>query len=321
MKRESLLVKLCKLFQRLPLFIFRPFESFLIKKHKSKNLSNAVFLLALPRSGSTVTYQSLCHRLTFQYLSNIWILFYQLPLLGGLLSSLLTLKHKSNFESQHGLVSGVDGPAEGLDFWSYWFDFSLEDKDYTLGKSAHIDKRTSYINSVLLSLTNNSTPFLTAFLGHTLYPTEVCNHFPKAAFIRLRRDPVSNALSLFNSMKNNSSDWISIVPKECLGVNYLSNHEKVAAQVYWLNRRLDDSTYAGNMFQLFYEDLCMNPKEEIDKVHLWLKSKGIITTVKFDFPNNFNYKSVDYSKDRDAIKIKAALDLIEVKHGKLNGFN
>ena len=73
MGRSSITVRLARSFQALPLWIFRFLEwpvVALLSRRKAK--LRAIFVLALPRSGSTVTYQLLCHGLFVQYLSNVW---------------------------------------------------------------------------------------------------------------------------------------------------------------------------------------------------------------------------------------------------------
>ncbi len=319
MGRSSITVRLARSFQALPLWIFRFLEwpvVALLSRRKAK--LRAIFVLALPRSGSTVTYQLLCHGLFVQYLSNVWNLLYQLPLLGGWLSSFFARRHRSNFQSRYGFVSGVDGPAEGLRFWQWWLDCGLSDRDCALMPDRKRRGRSGYLRKVLNVVTRGQGgPFVTAYLGHVLVPDRVHGGFPEALLIRLRRDPVSNALSLLNSMRVNDATWFSVVPHECHGLDSSTEHERVAAQVYWLNRRLIDAECANEMLTIHYEELCARPAATLERIRAWCLEKGVNVAPKFSLPERFAYKVADVERDPDARKIRHALDLLEERHGKL----
>lgn len=318
MGRTSMLVRLARQAQRFPLWIFRFMEWPIAVIYSKKNKKTpAVFLLALPRSGSTVTYQTICHGLSVNYLSNLWNLLYQLPLLGGWLSSFKTRRHRSDFRSQHGFVSGLDGPAEGLRFWRYWLDCGLSHLDCHTLPSAKRERRSRYLRRVVCTLSGGARPFVTAYLGHPLEPDRVYEAFPGAVLVRLRREPVSNALSLLNAIRRSGANWFSVRPRECEDLENCSEHEQVAAQVYWLNRRLDLASCAGKMLTVHYEKLCVDPAGELKRIHDWCNQKGVPVKLKFDLPKHFYFNRADLENDLDAIKIRQALDKLETEYGKL----
>ena len=316
--RSSITVRLARRIQQAPLWLLQfiewPFVAMLSRK---RGASSAIFLLALPRSGSTVTYQAICHGLSVNYLSNLWHLLYQLPLVGGWLSAKKAQHHHSDFTSQHGFVAGLDGPAEGLRFWRWWLGCGLSDAECSDLQTNKLDKRTSYLRRVLSVLTRNSQPFATAYLGHALLPDTVERAFQGAVLIRLKREPVSNALSLLRSMRKGNVDWFSVMPSECEGLANATEYERVAAQVYWLNRRLDDAVCAAKMLTVHYEKLCENPEKEIERIQHWCNDKGVPVTRKLKLPDSFSFKKVNLKSDPDAMAIRRALDELEAKHGKL----
>ena len=319
MKRSSAMVRFARYVQALPLWVFRFLEwPVVVFLSRHKNVPQALFVLALPRSGSTLTYQMLCHGLSVQYLSNIWNLTYQLPLFGGLLSRAFTRQHQSDFKSAHGFVPAIGGPAEGLRFWDWWLGTGLIDNACERISTKKQTRRTEYLLQVLSVLTYRGRPFVTAYLGHTLVPDKVNKAFPGAVLIRLRRDPVSNALSLLNSMRENDAKWVSVIPHECFGLQDKSDHERVAAQVYWLNRKLVDADCFDAMLTVDYEDLCERPTETLAGIKSWCDQKGLSIEPKFSLPKAFDYKLADLELDLDAIKIGRALDQLETTHGKLD---
>jgi len=114
--------------QNLPLGWLRPLERLCMRASPQlPEKPRVVILLALPRGGSTLTYQVLVHGLKAAYLSNLGNLFYQVPLFGGLVSNWLCGNYRSDFRSRQGFVTGACGPAEGLRFWSYWCSQGLRE--------------------------------------------------------------------------------------------------------------------------------------------------------------------------------------------------
>lgn len=316
--RSSLAVRLARRIQKAPLRVFRFIEwPFVALLGKQCATTRAIIVLALPRSGSTVTYQTICHGLDVNYLSNLWHLMYQLPLIGGWLSAKKAQSHHSGFISQQGFVPGLDGPAEGLRFWQWWLGCGLTDEDCSTLSNSTLHKRSAYLCRVFSVLARNGQPFATTYLGHSLVPDRVQEAFPGAVLIRLRREPVSNALSLLKSMRMNGSSWFSVKPHECEGLEKATEHERVAAQVYWLNRRLDDASCVDSMLTIRYEDLCEDPEREVERIRHWCSEKGILVERKFELPKAFPFKSADVNSDPDTTKIRLALDKLEQKHGKL----
>lgn len=319
MGRLSVHVQVARVAQRLPLQVFRFLELPFVMLLGHKQLTTpAIIVLALPRSGSTVTYQSLCHGLGINYLSNFWHLTYQLPLFGGLVSAYVTRNHRSSFQSDQGFVAGIDGPAEGIRFWERWLGCGLNDFDSQLISTAKLTKRASYLRRVLVTLRFfQKRPFATAYLGHALVPDRVNAAFPGAAMIRVRRDPISNALSLLQCLRKTGGVWFSVKPTECDGLENASEHKRVASQVYWLNRRLDCSECADSMLIVDYEKLCESPATEVERAKIWCNGRGISVELKHPLPESFPVQKVDLSSNADAIKIKAELDILEARHGHL----
>ena len=213
-------------------------------------------------------------------------------------------------------MGGLDGPAEGLRFWSWWLDSHLTDRVHLPMSQGKRKRRLAYLREVF-GILSRRRPFVTAYLGHTLVPDTLANAFPDAIFIRLRRDPVDNALSILKCMESENSEWFSVWPKECEEIGKLSPHERVAAQVYWLNRRLDDALVSQQYLEIAYERLCLKPHTEVSKVIAFCQEKGWNIGLRHDLPDEFKLKKGNPVENDDVRAIEDALAQLENSYGRL----
>ena len=205
---SPILLSLARLFQSIPP-VFLTWIDFCIPKKKSNSFP-IIFVIAPPRSGSTLTYQLLNRGTKSLYLSNFWNLLYSLPYIGG--RYVKSISKNKSFNSDRGLVSGLSGESEGMRFWSYWTGQGLiEDENMV------IDKRVKYIKSVFSSLLSKEVPMISGYLGHSFSLKFLRENFPGSIFIYLKRDELSNIYSMVQTYKGfetNRKDfnWLSLKP-------------------------------------------------------------------------------------------------------------
>lgn len=322
MTRATFKVRLGRLLQRLPFFVFRPLERIVGLCEARNYKCPPIFVLALPRSGSTLTYQLICHTFSVRYLSNLWNLLYQLPYLGCYLSERHCLNYRSNFISNNGFVSGLDGPAEGLRFWSYWMCSGLNDESSVVRDAKTFTRRSSYLRKIIARARESDPPFVSGYLGHSLIPDRLRMLFPDGIYIRLRRHPLSNALSLLESTRRSGRTWFSVLPNQCKAYDGASEHERVAAQVYWLNRRLDSSELARSWLSISYESICENPSAEMLRIRAFFNSRGVVVALKdSQIPERFNSRSISDIDMVDRCLLDSAFRKLILKHGPLIGYD
>lgn len=317
LNRSSILVRVGRLLQRLPLFLLRPLEwPFMSLMNLQAKKPVLIILLALPRSGSTLTYQVLSQGLRSVYLSNLGNLLYQLPYFGGLLSRRYCAYSESTFRSSLGFVQGPCGPAEGLRFWQYWFANEIDERLMPDGVSKRERRRAIYLRKVLLALGSEERPVVTGYLGHLLKWQRLQSTFPEAVFIRLHRDPLHNALSLLRCRQKSGSDWFSVYPEECERHAGESVHGQVAAQVYWLNRRLSE-VQNDHVMDISYENLCRNPAETLQLIISFCNARGMRLEPRQTLPNSFDMAEPDENSLEDLNIIKAHLGELEARYGAI----
>ena len=319
MNRKSALVRSARLVQKTPLSLMRVLEAPLLHVlKKQEHNCQLIILLALPRSGSTLTYQALVHALQPAYLTNVWNMFYALPLTAGALSSWVCRGYQSDFQSEQGFIGGPCGPAEGLRFWSYWLGNGLDEHRQPNLCQRRLEKRIRYVRNVLGLVSTPEKPFLTGFVGHALVVDQLFSLFPNALFIRLHRDPLSNAYSLLRLRKNEGGQWFSVYPRECAEYIGCSLHQQVAAQVYFLNKRLDEKIIKERTLHISYEALCRDPNKTMNNVITSFNRYDMSLSFMRRLPEKFSYKSINVHHNDDSRQLAQALNDFNLSFGKLS---
>lgn len=263
MTRAGILVKLGRVYQNIsPIFGIIDISF----RTKPKKDVHPIFILAPPRSGSTITYQILSTALSCTYLSNLNNLLFATPALGFKLSSKKCNNHISSFKSERGFVDGLCGEAEGLKFWNYWGGCDIIE--------SKVNNNISQLNKLKNVLNSLEYPFLSGFLGHVFSLEILYKIFPNALFIHLKRDLLSNAYSLtqFRQIISGTSslpDNIDMtLPKE----------EQVVAQIMEIHNRIEkfQNDFKPNFISLEYEKICQNPNSTIERI--------------LDYCNKINFK-------------------------------
>jgi hypothetical protein len=299
-------VRAARLVQRLPLDALRPLESAFVGPPAAP--AGPLFLLALPRSGSTLTLQVLVHALAPHYLSNLGGALHRLPYLAGRLSRLTCAGARSDFRSRAGRTAGLCGPAEGLAFWSHGFGAGLDE-----ARPPPVDAdRRAHLVRALRALSTRERPFVTGFLGHALVIPELREAFPGGLFLRLHREPVAVAASLL-ALRRTRGAPVSVRPRECAGTT--DPVEAVAAQVYWLSRRLDSLATDPRTLHLGYEALCADPRATVDRVVAFAREHGLAPRVRRSLPDAFPASTPP--EDDDVRALRAALEALADRHGPL----
>lgn len=286
--RSSAVVRLARAVQWLPLGGLHSLERPWLRESQAHDWARPIFLLALPRSGSTLSYQALIHATDALYLSNLWNFLYFLPLAGGKLSLRRCDPHASDFRSAKGFVPGLCGPAEGLRFWSYWLGHGMTgEQNERLAGLPQKATRSEHLRRVFAVLCGGSRSLVTGYIGHCLVADELARMFPEALFVRLRRDPLDNALSILRIMRAEDIEAFSVMPSRMVLPESPTIYDRVAAQVDTLNKRLDRDLDPQRTVELSYEGMCQDPSGEIAKVVDFCNSKGFPLRRRAALPPRF----------------------------------
>lgn len=284
MQRYSLPLKIGRIYQAVSpalRFMDYPFRLFCISGH-FRSLP-AIFILAPPRSGSTLLYQLLGEAFYNVHLTNIWNLFYSTPVFGSFVSDRVCESHQSNFKSVNGFVPGICGEAEGMRFWKYWTGQGLKPdesrlKPQRLKKLQELLSKRYYLEDRV---------WISCYIGHVFCIDFLRQHWENAVFIHLYRDMVSNAYSVY---KCSPYRWFSLDPG---GIQDIARdrYEEIARQITRVHSIVLD--YHGrDVFTLSYEELCESPGEVLGKISDFALKNDVLLREKKSSPTAFRKKKV-----------------------------
>ncbi|MCP4214732.1 MAG: sulfotransferase [bacterium] len=238
-----------------------------------------LFIVGVPRSGSTLLSQLVSAHLDVGYINNLIAAFWKAPVYGIRLSKKLLPEHgSSSFQSTFGRTKGIREPHEFGYFWSTFFDENhLAQK--TQDETANIDWRR--MKHILTHMTYAfRAPVVFKYLPMGWYMSRVRKVLAKSCFIRIRRDPVQNAISLYNSRKKfleAPRRWFSLKPLEYDSLKDKPLHHQVAGQVFHIDRSLDlelEKIAPAFRLDIGYDDLCANPKKVLADITDMLNKAG-----------------------------------------------
>jgi hypothetical protein len=221
-----------------------------------------------PRVGSTLLSQLLASRYRFFFFTNFQHALLRYPYLSFKLSRRFIPDRKVDFRSDHGFEAGFGGLSEGIFFWAFWFDMSVEQKN-----PQPDDTRLQHARSVLNCIHHETgNPLLTAANTLSFYLTELSRHFEQLVIVNLRRDPVANAVSLLRGRRRHCTDvsqWWSIRPAACAPSNDVDVHHQIVCQIVETYRAIHKQRAelpALPIVDIYYEELCSSPLDTLSRI-------------------------------------------------------
>ena len=292
--RKSLIVRAGRLFQEImPLLRFMdyPFRVPFIFRENQSHIP-AVFIIAPPRSGSTLTYQLLCNCFENEHLTNISNLLYATPVIGSMISNNLCKNYQTDFKSEKGFVSGLCGEAEGLRFWEYWAGQGLVEN-----RNSHKVRKLRKLEQLLSKLhSSDKKVYISGYLGHVFCVQLLRKIFPKSIFIHLERNILDNVSSI---LRVSPDDNFSLQPKSLEGFKG-SRTERVVRQVITIQSLILDNE-AEDTIRIHYEDLCNHPLNTIEEIRKFAEKQGISMNLSENIfiPEKFKISKVDKTSEEN----------------------
>lgn len=275
-----------------------------------------IFVLGLPRSGTTLTSQFIAHTFDIGFINNLAARFYLAPLHGIRFSrAVLGDRSKTDYQSTYAQTENLGDIHEFGYFWRFWLQKeALEDV-------AHHDEQEDFIpwQELKACLSSMQYEFGKGMIFKNIFGSYHMPRFErlldKVLFVYIERDELDVACSITDARKKyygkNMDKWWSYAPPEVEQLTDLPYKEQIAGQIHYLKRfyynefeKLPD----GKVLKLDYRDLCEQPGQTAQRIQQQLREE-------FDYqlpilntpPEQFEFRTYD-NRDAEKQEFETLLD-------------
>jgi len=268
-----------------------------------------VFIVAPPRSGTTLLYQLMTGYMTTCYFSNLaQRLRVQgseiLPAFSARLVKWLRLDQRQDglFKSYYGATVGWGAPNEANGIWERWFP---EEEHYVPPGYLSVPDRQGVYRAVAVTERVFDSPFVNKCIRNSVRIEALAEIFPTALFIQCTRNPLDMAQSIWvartqtlpfelSDLSDPSQSWWSVKPKEYESIKHKSMVEQVCDQVFFVEQGIIAARKAlgeDRFLIIDYQDLCQKPRDELDHVIQFMNDHGAPTQATQTAPDSFPYST------------------------------
>jgi hypothetical protein len=232
------------------------FEKRFLKKYGDDNLA-PIFIIGLPRSGSTLLFQVLTSNYKFSFFSNLANVFYKGS---SLVLSIFKKQHRKfkleRFDSDYGYTKGFFSPSEGGSIYRDWFGENKKPDKERINKT--IDAYTKIVKA----------PFIFKNLNASFHLEAITEIFPNAFFILINRDLRFVCQSIYHTTIHGEGINIDGLTREEL----LENKDplgELAIRLKSFDKEIKEklSENTSNYLQVDYSDLCSSPQKVLEDIN------------------------------------------------------
>lgn len=232
-----------------------------------------IFILGLPRSGTTLISQVLFNHLDIGCTNNLIARFWDTPLAGTKLSRIVLGDTRSgSYNSVYASTEHITDPHEFAYFWRKHF--------------LSFDVATSYpperIKDIHWEEFRTIICNMNRIWGKAIMfkPLEIAGYylekfmevFPRSIYVYIERDPTDTAISIANArlkLYGNLDDWFGTYPLEYGELKNETWWNQIAGQMFYLDKMYKSNTAkAGSrrIIHVQYEEFCANPPDTLNNI-------------------------------------------------------
>lgn len=221
-----------------------------------------VFILGVPRSGTTLLYQIMARSMEFSVITNLMALTPRFMLrLARFSNARVPGKDTPLVPGSYGFLPGLHSPSEAGKVMEKWF---LPSGGKFHGRQAR---------AMFAGLTaRTGRPVLVKSLSLTTRLREVAEAVPEARLVVLQRDPrfvVQSLVRGFSDTEIAADQWEGVRPPGYEDLPDMTLARQAAWQVGELTKILEQAQshfHADRILRLTYEDLCDSPGKELSRL-------------------------------------------------------
>ena len=250
-------------------------------------------IIGAPRSGTTLLSQLVSAHLNIGYINNLIAAFWKAPVFGIRLSKRLTpVSPPASYLSDFGRTQGIHEPHEFGYFWRILLGYTeMLQQDNSFEEAINWER----LKLILINMTHafgHPIVFKSFLLGW--HVEKVQKILPRTCFVRIRRNPVHNAMSLIylrEKFLGSVEKWASMKPVEFNWLKHEPYWKQVAGQVYYIERSITEQIQrvsGHNVLEVAYEELCSNPLSILQQIRDLLSNNGGQVEFLSDPPKAFD---------------------------------
>ena len=238
-----------------------------------------IHVIGPPRSGTTLATQLIAAHLDVGCINNLVAAFWAAPVHGiRLAKKLLPIPAPSSYASRYGRTETISEPHEFGYFWSALLGYR-EMVEPSAEQIAAVD--WARVRRTLLNMCaayGRPTLFKSFMAG--FYLSGLLPALPRTCVIRMRRDPVDNALSIVKMRHSYAADpsvWVSLRPREHAWLQHESLACQAAGQVVFTHAAIDRGLAAvehAHVLDVDYARMCSDPGAFLAEVQALVAGAG-----------------------------------------------
>jgi hypothetical protein len=260
----------------------------------NKGYAPPLFIVGLPRSGTTLAYQIVAYQFQVAYFTPIMDYLYGMPNLQFRLYKPFLKRPRPVFYSNYGRVKGLFAPAETGSIWSRWFPWDDSSSHYVrpdlYGEASdnYLDLKRN-LDSIA---TITQKPVLIKCVYLNMAICVLAQLFPEARFIHVHRDMLLTIQSLFvgRQRQQEPSQWWSVKPPHFAQIQKKPLWQQAVEQAFFTDKIMTDQlskVAPSRVFDMEYETLCQKPQKVMAQLDTWLGEVGYHPYPTTDLPGSF----------------------------------
>ncbi len=287
--------------------IFQPFERILRRGSGADGSMKSIWIVGAPRSGTTLTYQTLCTAFKGYYLTNRVAERYRIALLSRNFERFFYTKNPKprSFDSNFGETSFQNDPHEGGAFFYQFFPMEDPYIEKLNGQAANLLKRT------VSSISKPHDLFISKNTVHSLRIRALSEIFKNGVFLWVTRDNVDTAYSIIKAREKNGvneHEWWSVKPPGWRETKEMNEIDMVLWQITEIERIIerDLKDSKSTFLKVDYKHLCEDPKKVIQEAAEVFDLEHLLEQDRFALlPSSFKFSVAPDNKLANEIRMRS----------------